>query len=120
MTSNRGVVAVEGGRMSHNHGCGHKQVERLEPSREAADRATQEARLLIEGMGCRNCAARVHNALVSLLGVGAADVWLDPPVAVVRYDPSRVPVTRMVSAVSDAGTASHHHYRATLLEPVAG
>src|SRR3990172_10717518 len=99
--------------MSHNRGCGHKQVERLEPSREAADRATHEARLLIEGMGCPNCAARVHNALLSLTGVGAADVWLEPPAAVVRYDPDRVTVSQMLLAVWNAGVASHHQYHAT-------
>lgn len=100
--------------MSEMHGCGH-QVERLEPSKESADRATEEARLAIEGMGCRNCVARVYNALVSLAGVGAAEVWLDPPIAIVRYDPGRVTVSQMLLAVWNAGVAGHHQYRAAAL-----
>ncbi len=99
--------------MPVKHGCGHRDVERLPPPpREAAEAATAEVRLLIEGMGCRNCVARVYNALVSLDGVGAADVGLDPPVGVVRYDPARVSPSELVAAVSRAGAASHHRYRA--------
>ena len=101
--------------MSQKHGCGHEPVARLHPSTEAEARATEEARLLLEGLGCRNCAARVYNALVSLTGVGSAEVSLDPPAASVRYDPTRVSAYDMVSAVSDAGIASHHRYRAVLL-----
>lgn len=101
--------------MPHTHGCGHQQLECSEPPKEALDRAIEEARLLIQGMGCRNCAARVRNALVSLAGVGAADVSLDPPIAIVRFDPGQVSVNRMASAVWDAGVASDHRYSATLL-----
>jgi copper chaperone CopZ len=101
--------------MSVKHGCGHEPVARLQPSSEAGARATDEVRLLLEGLGCRNCAARVYNALVSLAGVGSAEVSLDPPRAVVHYDPAQVSAYQMVSAVSEAGIASHHRYRAALL-----
>ena len=102
--------------MSAQHGCGHSAVERLAPPpQEAADRAKQEARLVVQGMGCRNCVARVYNALVGLSGVGAAEVSLDPPMALVRYDPVRVGPQQLVLAVWEAGVASHHHYRATAL-----
>lgn len=94
------------------HGC---HVERLAPSKGSADRATTEAHLLIEGMGCSNCAARVYNALVSVAGVGAAEVWLRPPIASVRYDPGQVSLNQLVSAVAAAGALSHHHYGATPL-----
>jgi copper chaperone CopZ len=95
------------------HQCSYTPVDRLPPPpQETAHRASREARLIIRGMGCGDCVTRIHNALVSLSGVGAADVSLDPPLALVRYDPYRVSLARLVLAVWEAGAASHQSYRA--------
>jgi copper chaperone CopZ len=95
------------------HQCGLSPVEPLPPPPEkTAHRATREARLVIRGMECPDCVVRIYNALISLSGVGVADVSLDPPGAFVRYDPHRVSPARLVLAVWEAGAASHQSYRA--------
>jgi copper chaperone CopZ len=99
--------------MMEAHQCSHRPVEPLPPPpKETAHRATREARLVIRGMGCGDCVARIYNALVSLSGVGTANVSLDPPLALVRYDPHRVSPARLVLAVWEAGAASHQPYQA--------
>lgn len=99
--------------MIEAHQCSHRPVEQLPPpSQDTTYRATREAQLVIRGMGCGDCVARIYNALISLSGVGAADVSLDPPLALVRYDPHRVSPARLVLAVWEAGAASHQPYQA--------
>jgi len=75
-----------------------------------------EARLLLAGLGCPNCAARVRNAILALDGVIAVDVSLEPQRAVAIYDPTRTLPDHLVEAVHRAGAASHHAYRAEIVE----
>lgn len=96
-------------------GC---QVERVAPPAAGAEGARAEAELLIDGMGCRNCATRISNALVGVAGVSDAEVSLRPPVATVRYDPDRASLDELMAAVADAGAESHHRYRAKLVHQV--
>lgn len=73
------------------------------------------ARLGLAGLGCPNCAARVHNALLSLDGVIEADVSLSPQRAVVTFDPGRTLPEQLAEAVYWAGAASRHRYHAEIL-----
>lgn len=73
------------------------------------------ARLGLAGLGCPNCAARVHNALLALDGVIDADVGLSPQRAVVTFDPGRTLPEQLTEAVYWAGAASRHRYHAEIL-----
>jgi len=75
-----------------------------------------EARLVLAGLGCPNCAARVRNALLALDGVIAVDVSLESQRAVVIYDPTRTLPDQLVEAVHRSGATSHHAYRASIVE----
>ena len=81
---------------------------------QALDRA-QFALLLVQGMGCPNCARRVHNGLLALDGVLAVDVVLERGLAQVLYDPEQVSPIALLPAVAAAGNDGRHHYAAQLL-----
>ncbi len=59
--------------------------------------------LKVDGMTCSGCVRSVTNVLKGLPGVSAADVSLDKAQATINYDPSRVTVEAMRSAITDAG-----------------
>jgi|ThiBiot_300_plan_2_1041538.scaffolds.fasta_scaffold00600_6 copper chaperone CopZ len=75
-----------------------------------------EARLHLAGLGCTNCVTRVRNALLAVDGVIAVDVSLQPQRAVAIYDPSRTLPDLLIEAVLRSGAASHHAYRAAIVE----
>lgn len=61
--------------------------------------------LLIEGMSCDACVARVRKALAAVSGVQCTHVQLEPPRAVVDYDGEKA--DQLIAAVGAAGyTAS--------------
>ena len=74
-----------------------------------------EAQLLVTGMGCTNCAARVHNSLVQLDGVYKAEVLLESGMARVLYDSKRVKPAGFPQAIELVGRQSHHNYAAQLI-----
>lgn len=76
-----------------------------------ADTAT----LVVWGMGCENCATRVHNSLLSLDGVYGVDVYLNMALAEVIYDRKKISTNDLISAVSRAGNNSRHEYHARLI-----
>ena len=69
--------------------------------------ATETATLTIEGMTCGSCVATVTKSLTRLDGVIDARVTLDPPQAVVEFDPTRVGPQDLVEATSSIGYPSH-------------
>jgi copper chaperone CopZ len=73
-------------------------------------------RLAVWGIGCPNCANRVRNSLLSLIGVVKADVDHTTGSALVKYSPDLVSVPFLLEAVSHAGNDGHHKYVAMLLE----
>lgn len=99
--------------------AGHRcHVDRIE--KEVDPRALEEGatvRLRVAGMGCPNCAARVHNALLGQSGVLAAEVNLERALATVTIDPQLVGPTDLSAAVHQAGAGTHHVYRAFLIVP---
>lgn len=62
--------------------------------------------LVITGMTCSHCVMATRKSLASVPGVADVSVTLDPPRAVVAYDPEKAGVDRLAAAVRDAGYAA--------------
>ncbi len=62
--------------------------------------------LVITGMTCGHCVMATKKSLASVPGVSEAAVTLDPPRAVVTYDPAKAGAERLAAAVKDAGYAA--------------
>ena len=77
--------------------------------------AASRAILSIGGMGCPNCAMRVHNSLVAVNGVYRADVYLKIGLAEVYYDRNKVSADVLTQVVQHAGTAVRHDYHALVI-----
>ncbi len=71
--------------------------------------------LSVSGMGCPNCATRVHNSLLSLEGVYDAHVMLNLRMAEVYFDQKKVNPDRLIQAVTAAGNDGRHTYLATVV-----
>lgn len=71
--------------------------------------------LLVSGMGCINCAHRVHNSLIDHPGVVRADVSHVSGRAEVTYIPAKVDVLELIGMVAQVGDY-RHTYRAALFE----
>lgn len=68
----------------------------------------QPAKVVLEvrGMTCGGCVASVARALQRVPGVRHAAVTLDPPRAVVDFDPAETTALAMIQAAADAGYAA--------------
>jgi copper chaperone CopZ len=73
------------------------------------------ARMQVSGMGCPNCAARVHNSLLQLDGVFGVDVAFESGLARVIYDGEQIAPKRLMQAVEIVGRQSNHDYQAELI-----
>ncbi len=100
--------------MSEHENCHVEPVEK--PVDKTALENAQAVFLAVSGMGCRNCATRVHNGLISLEGVLLADVQLEMGMAAAAYDPQRVTPEDLVQAVAAAGNDGRHHYAAQVVK----
>ncbi|MBI1854714.1 MAG: heavy-metal-associated domain-containing protein [Chloroflexi bacterium] len=78
-------------------------------------RKADSALLAVSGMGCENCATRVHNSLLSLDGVYEAEVYLNMAMAEISYDGKKIAKEMLVEAVARAGNDGRHEYRAELV-----
>ncbi|RMG97852.1 MAG: mercury transporter MerT [Deltaproteobacteria bacterium] len=72
----------------------------------SAEPTTARVVLSVENMTCQGCLHTVRTALEALPGVEGVEVRLSPPQAVVTYDPSRVSVSQLVEATTEAGYPS--------------
>ena len=68
--------------------------------------------LIVRGMGCPNCAARVRNSLLSLNGVIDASVDYMAGMAQVDFNPDLAIIPALIDAVAQAGGDGRHEYRA--------
>jgi copper chaperone len=59
--------------------------------------------LAVGGMTCGHCVMAVKKALSGVAGVGNAEVTLDPPRAVVTFDPEKTGVGTLKAAVAEEG-----------------
>lgn len=62
--------------------------------------------LRVENLTCASCAAAARASLLRVDGVKDAQVTADPPVAVVRFDPTRTSVEALTAATASAGYPS--------------
>lgn len=62
--------------------------------------------LVITGMTCNHCVMATKKSLASVAGVADVAVTLEPPRAVVTYDPAIAGVDRLEAAVRAAGYAA--------------
>ena len=72
-------------------------------------------KLMVAGMGCRNCATRVRNGLLKVKGVVSADVDWKSGLTFVDYIPDQTTTRALVNAVDQAGDGEHHRYVARIL-----
>ncbi len=70
--------------------------------------------LYITGMGCPNCANRVHNRLIDHPGVVKAEVDHETGKAEVTYLPTKITISELVQLVAEAGDG-HHAYGVVLV-----
>ena len=59
--------------------------------------------LKVGGMTCNGCVRSVSNVLRGLPGVENAEVSLDKAQASVTFDPQKIDLSRLRSAIEDAG-----------------
>ena len=78
-------------------------------------RDADRALLSIGGMGCPNCAMRVHNGLIAVDGVYRADVYLNLALAEVYYDSRKLSIDTLLEAVQRAGNDRQHEYHALVI-----
>jgi copper chaperone CopZ len=76
---------------------------------------TQAITLQVTGMGCVNCANRVHNSLIDHPGVVKAEVSHVTANAEITYIPTKVSVPQLIRMVAEAGDY-RHTYRAVPFE----
>ncbi len=62
-----------------------------------------EITLEVSGMSCVMCVKHVTRALLEVPGISEANVTLEPPRAVVRYDPAAAGPEAMLDAIRRAG-----------------
>src|SRR5512138_1437439 len=78
---------------------------------QTADRAI----LSVGGMGCLDCAMRVHNSLVAVDGVYRADVYVELAAADIFFDGRMVSLDVLKEAVRRAGNDGQHEYFAQVI-----
>ena len=81
---------------------------RLFASTAPAGQTTQTAQvaLAVENMSCASCPLTVGSSLRQVPGVIDAHVTLDPPEAVVLYDPAKASMDELIAATTNAGYPS--------------
>jgi copper chaperone CopZ len=65
--------------------------------------ASRESSLRLAGLSCMMCVKHLTHALEKIDGVFRTQVTLDPPCAMVRYDPERTTPGALIGAVRAAG-----------------
>lgn len=92
----------------------HVEVIKRKPSEDELLKI-EVCELLVWGMGCPNCAIRVHNSILSIQGVVEVCVDHEVGMAQVSYNPTLVTADDLIDAVARSGGDGRHEYRAKLL-----
>lgn len=95
--------------MSHNN-CHVVPVEKTATAEELEN--TQHLILMVQGMGCVNCAMRVRNSLFALKGVAQVEVSHFTAAANIRFNPDLVTLKQLFEAIANAGNDGRHVYKA--------
>ena len=94
--------------MSETENCHVEPIEKHATPQEQA--RLSDGHMVIRGMGCPNCAARVRNSLLSLEGVVDANVDHNTGVGRVFYNPTMLTARDLEAAVRAAGGDGRHEY----------
>jgi copper chaperone CopZ len=92
-----------------NHNCHVVPVEKVVTAEEQEN--SEHLILMVQGMGCANCAMRVRNGLFSLKGVARVQVSHTTAAADITFNPDLVTLNRLFEAVANAGNDGHHAYK---------
>ena len=95
--------------MSHNN-CHVVPIEKTVTDEELEN--TQHLILMVQGMGCVNCAMRVRNNLFALKGVAQVEVSHFTAAANIRFNPDLVTLKQLFEAIANAGNDGRHVYKA--------
>ncbi len=87
----------------------------LTPTLADAPSEARIVKLMVAGMGCHNCATRVRNSLLQVVGVISADVDWKSGLTFVDSIPERTSVKALIDAVEQAGDGERHRYVARIL-----
>lgn len=68
--------------------------------------ASKQITLAVDNMTCGTCPITVRKSLERLPGVSSVKTSLEPPEAVVVYNPARVSVEQLMNATKEAGYPS--------------
>lgn len=90
--------------------CHVEPVQKIASDEELA--ACTTATLLVSGLGCPNCAARVRNGLLSINGAIEAHVDHTLGIVKVMFNPDLTTISALIDAVAQAGRDGRHEYRA--------
>lgn len=82
---------------------------------EEEKQTTQVTYLAIEGLNCPNCAIRVRNALLNVLGVTDANIDSTLGLGEVTFNPALLERASLIDIVSNAGGDGIHSYSAKFL-----
>jgi copper chaperone CopZ len=103
-----------------NHNCHVVPVEKIVTPEEQDN--TEHLILVVQGMGCSNCAMRVRNRLFALKGVVSAEVSHLTALANITFNPDLVTQNNLSEAVANAGNDGRHSYQVISIlasQPVA-
>ncbi|MBX3063311.1 MAG: cation transporter [Anaerolineae bacterium] len=76
---------------------------------EADQQQLKQVTLHIFGMGCINCANRVHNSLIDHPGVVSAKVSHETAQALVTFIPTKINIYRLSELVAEGGDNRHRY-----------
>jgi copper chaperone CopZ len=99
-----------------NESCYVDPVQKVVSPAERSN--TSFAVLAVWGMGCPNCANRVHNSLLALRGVVDVNVDHVTGIAVVNFNSDLTTPQFLIGAVARAGGDGKHEYGAPLIKEV--
>jgi copper chaperone CopZ len=91
-------------------------VDQIPSSPDVAPVGTQAVALRLTGLGCRNCANRVHNALASTSGVTFVHVDLPSSTATAHIDQHRIRAWELPRVIRAAAGTSGHRYDAVVID----
>ena len=94
--------------MSETENCHVEPIEKHATPQEQS--RLSNGHMLISGMGCPNCAARVRNSLLRLDGVIDANIDHNTGAGSVLYNPTMLTTRDLEAAVRAAGGDGRHEY----------
>jgi copper chaperone CopZ len=92
-----------------NDHCHVAPIEKIVSSEE--QETTTTISLAVSGMGCSNCAVRVHNGLLALKGVVHVNVSHITATVEMVFNPTILTVFDFADAVANAGNDGRHRYQ---------